>query len=90
MLSRAHDVPLLIVANLEAVCLGLPDKCRDMMHLLMFDILIIENYVLWTTMLVMDPKGRRSGYYAAEEIESMNLAPFGFEQPADRRLIFII
>ena len=44
MLSRAHDVPLLIVANLEAVCLGLPDKCRDMMDLLMFDILIIENY----------------------------------------------
>ena len=43
-MSRAHDVPLLIVANLEAVCLGLPDKCRDMMDLLTFDILIIENY----------------------------------------------
>jgi hypothetical protein len=46
MLSRAHDVPLLIVANLKAVCLGLLDKCRDIIDLLMFDILIIKNYCI--------------------------------------------
>ena len=33
MLSRAYNILLLIVANLEAVCLGLPDKCQDIIDL---------------------------------------------------------